>query len=248
MICDVCAKGRHELCDEEDQRVPHHCDCKHEARPAMTSNQDAETERYWLPHGMGFARQLKNPSPLPCECLDGVSLCYFGEGCSTYLPVDDDTPLLTGDEEVAEHLNTLEQSLAQERQQNKPIYEGLRSLLAVIHRDGGHYFTDHGLDKAVEDAQKVVHDERQQREAAEAARDNWKEWHDRVHETKEEYAHRFIKAEAERDALREQLDAAREVLKAIAEPHPSRETWSQTATRRSALARAALSEPQRTAE
>lgn len=32
----------------------------------------------------------------------------------------------------------------------------LRNLLAVIHRDGGHYTQEHGLQKAVEDAYEVV--------------------------------------------------------------------------------------------
>ena len=32
----------------------------------------------------------------------------------------------------------------------------LRNLLAVIHRDGGHYFTDHGQEKAVKDGMEKV--------------------------------------------------------------------------------------------
>lgn len=32
----------------------------------------------------------------------------------------------------------------------------LRDLLAVIHRDGGHYVEEHGLDKAIEDAKTKV--------------------------------------------------------------------------------------------
>lgn len=31
----------------------------------------------------------------------------------------------------------------------------LRNLLAIIHRDGGHYAAEHGIKKAVEDAHKV---------------------------------------------------------------------------------------------
>ncbi len=31
----------------------------------------------------------------------------------------------------------------------------LRSLLAIIHRDGGHYYTEHGSEKAVEDAHQI---------------------------------------------------------------------------------------------
>lgn len=36
----------------------------------------------------------------------------------------------------------------------------LRNLLAVIHRDGGHYATEHGLEKAGEDAEALVLKER----------------------------------------------------------------------------------------
>ena len=32
----------------------------------------------------------------------------------------------------------------------------LRGLLAVVHRDGGHYFYEHGMEKSVEDAIKIV--------------------------------------------------------------------------------------------
>lgn len=34
----------------------------------------------------------------------------------------------------------------------------LGNLLARIHRDGGHYVFQHGLEKAVEDAEKVIAD------------------------------------------------------------------------------------------
>ena len=34
----------------------------------------------------------------------------------------------------------------------------LKELLCIIHRDGGHYITEHGLEKACEDAKKVVVD------------------------------------------------------------------------------------------
>ena len=36
----------------------------------------------------------------------------------------------------------------------------LQNLLAIIHRDGGHYTEEHGLEKSVEDAIKVVAKER----------------------------------------------------------------------------------------
>jgi hypothetical protein len=33
----------------------------------------------------------------------------------------------------------------------------LGELLAVIHRDGGHYQAEHGTPKAVEDAKKIIY-------------------------------------------------------------------------------------------
>ena len=32
----------------------------------------------------------------------------------------------------------------------------VRNLLALIHRDGGHYTADHGIDKSLEDACQIV--------------------------------------------------------------------------------------------
>jgi hypothetical protein len=32
----------------------------------------------------------------------------------------------------------------------------LLDILAVVHRDGGHYTVDHGLEKSVEDALKII--------------------------------------------------------------------------------------------
>jgi len=32
----------------------------------------------------------------------------------------------------------------------------LKNLLAIIHRDGGHYTGEHGLEKSVADAMKIV--------------------------------------------------------------------------------------------
>ena len=34
----------------------------------------------------------------------------------------------------------------------------LKNLLAIIHRDGGHYVAEHGLEKATEDAIKIIPD------------------------------------------------------------------------------------------
>jgi len=39
----------------------------------------------------------------------------------------------------------------------------LLNLLAIMHRDGGHYVGEHGVDKAVEDAAKVYYDLRARR-------------------------------------------------------------------------------------
>jgi hypothetical protein len=37
------------------------------------------------------------------------------------------------------------------------IDHALKNLLAIIHCDGGHYTAEHGLLKAIEDAEKKVH-------------------------------------------------------------------------------------------
>ena len=36
----------------------------------------------------------------------------------------------------------------------------LNELLAIIHRDGGHYVQEHGIEKAVEGAIKIINKER----------------------------------------------------------------------------------------
>jgi len=36
----------------------------------------------------------------------------------------------------------------------------LQNLLAVVHRDGGHYASRHGVDKATKDAMRIVVEER----------------------------------------------------------------------------------------
>lgn len=37
----------------------------------------------------------------------------------------------------------------------------IHSLLAVIHRDGGHYEIEHGLDKAIEEALNIIIEDRE---------------------------------------------------------------------------------------
>ena len=41
--------------------------------------------------------------------------------------------------------------------QSDKVPQDLGDLLAVIHRDGGHYMEEHGLEKACKDAEQVVH-------------------------------------------------------------------------------------------
>lgn len=43
--------------------------------------------------------------------------------------------------------------------QFKTVEEPLRNLLAILHRDGGHYAAKHGLKKAIEDASELMHKE-----------------------------------------------------------------------------------------
>ncbi len=47
--------------------------------------------------------------------------------------------------------------IAHDHQEEKIDYENhLLNLLAVTHRDGGHYTEKHGLNKSIEDAMKIV--------------------------------------------------------------------------------------------
>ena len=49
--------------------------------------------------------------------------------------------------------------IAELEEANEQLSAESGELLAVIHRDGGHYLTEHGLEKAVRDAiESVVHD------------------------------------------------------------------------------------------
>lgn len=69
-------------------------------------NEPASAET-WLPSGLGYQKLRENKEPLPCDCIDGVSLCYY-PNCSKYEKPTDDTPLLVEGEEVADYLNVLE--------------------------------------------------------------------------------------------------------------------------------------------
>jgi hypothetical protein len=55
------------------------------------------------------------------------------------------------------------------KQRIAELEEALQNLLAVIHRDGGHYIAEHGIDKATTDAMQLVFDERQDLERGEEA-------------------------------------------------------------------------------
>ncbi len=48
------------------------------------------------------------------------------------------------------------------------IIEAIGNLLAVIHRDGGHYAAEHGILKACADAERTITDERRALREAEA--------------------------------------------------------------------------------
>ena len=48
------------------------------------------------------------------------------------------------------------------------VTKGLSDLLAVIHRDGGQYISQHGLAKAYEDAVKIIHNLRDRLDASES--------------------------------------------------------------------------------
>ena len=69
-------------------------------------------------------------------------------------------------EEMAQYF---QQQLAFEEEENKKLRkenESASNLLAIIHRDGGHYQTKHGTVKSIKDAIKIWHDLRNQLEQA----------------------------------------------------------------------------------
>ena len=51
------------------------------------------------------------------------------------------------------------------------IFNAMRDLLAVIHRDGGHYAAEHGILKACADAERIITDERRALQEMTAQRD-----------------------------------------------------------------------------
>lgn len=40
--------------------------------------------------------------------------------------------------------------------EQEKIIHGLKNLLAVIHRDGGHYTEEHGIEKSIKEARNKV--------------------------------------------------------------------------------------------
>jgi hypothetical protein len=42
------------------------------------------------------------------------------------------------------------------KKQYMDTHQYLSNLLAIIHRDGGHYMNKHGIDKTVKDAHKIL--------------------------------------------------------------------------------------------
>lgn len=55
-------------------------------------------------------------------------------------------------EEFANHIRIHDRTMAEAADIRKQVESQLRDVLAIIHRDGGHYTADHGLGKSIEDA------------------------------------------------------------------------------------------------
>ena len=68
-----------------------------------------------------------------------------------------ETAHILNEQEEKEFIREIEEPL---ENLSKARLNKLLNLLAVIHRDGGHYVTQHGLNKACEDAKKVILNER----------------------------------------------------------------------------------------
>ena len=70
---------------------------------------------------------------------------------------NDEVVCILNEQEEKEFIREIEEPL---ENLSKARLNKLLNLLAVIHRDGGHYVTQHGLNKACEDAKKVILNER----------------------------------------------------------------------------------------
>jgi hypothetical protein len=60
--------------------------------------------------------------------------------------------------DLSQQIALLERNIA--RGEKEALEQKMGNLLAVIHRDGGHYIDEHGFDAAIEDAKDVVYRDR----------------------------------------------------------------------------------------
>ena len=59
---------------------------------------------------------------------------------------------LRSNSDIAAELAYRDQQIAELTKQRDELEDSLLSLLAIVHRDGGHYVADHGIGRAVNDA------------------------------------------------------------------------------------------------
>lgn len=105
--------------------------------PSVSVSTPTSNSSFWE---LGQKAQQKPPVPVPPQLLDlldllGVQQTLWDEG--------------------------LEAACLQAQDKVYGLQETpmcVRNLLAVVHRDGGHYLAQHGLDKACSDAEAVYHD------------------------------------------------------------------------------------------
>jgi len=134
--------------------VPAHCDhpgCPEEINRGLSFVCGGEP--YGQPRGCGLyfcAKHLFTGARLPQLCIRCVRRKH------SFKPTADTLEWM--------YFKMTDPSWKQWRKDNGleevPYYHHLMNLLAVIHRDGGHYVEEHGLEKAVEDAINVVYAER----------------------------------------------------------------------------------------
>lgn len=84
------------------------------------------------------------------------------------------------------------------------LHRGAGDLLAIIHRDGGHYIQQHGMDKALADAEQRIYDERGALDAMTAERDEL-----RAKLAEIERHHQFTPADNYADLLRDDGENSR---------------------------------------
>jgi hypothetical protein len=76
---------------------------------------------------------------------DKENLAWFLRGLATGYASDGDTTTSVKLKKAADYLDIF-----------PVVNHDLYNILAVIHRDGGHYTAKHGLEKSVKDAQEIV--------------------------------------------------------------------------------------------